>query len=142
MEQLTLSNQGHSSSLQASWRAAPTGSTGYTGTLWETKSQEQVRNITVGKNWTNVTFEDLVPGRQYTLEMAAMAGPYRSPVQSATDWTCECDTPTSTLLQIATCKWPANESRKLAAWKQGRVWTMYGEAGEPGAGMHRQRVEG
>ncbi|NXJ02412.1 PTPRV phosphatase, partial [Psophia crepitans] len=87
LEQLTLSNQGHSTSLQASWGAASTGSTGYTGTLWETKSQEQVRNITVGKNWTNVTFEDLVPGRQYTLEMAAMAGPYRSPVQSATDWT-------------------------------------------------------
>ncbi|NXS45569.1 PTPRV phosphatase, partial [Balaeniceps rex] len=87
LEQLTLSNQGHSTSLQASWRAAPTGSTSYTGTLWETKSQEQVRNMTVGSNWTNVTFEDLVPGRQYTLEMAAMAGPYRSPVRSATDWT-------------------------------------------------------
>ncbi|NXN23203.1 PTPRV phosphatase, partial [Nycticryphes semicollaris] len=86
-EQLTLSNQGHSTSLQASWRAAPTGSTVYTGTLWETKSQEQVRNMTVGNNWMNVTFEDLVPGRQYTLEMAAVAGPYRSPVRSATDWT-------------------------------------------------------
>ncbi|KAM6192169.1 receptor-type tyrosine-protein phosphatase V-like [Sarcoramphus papa] len=87
LEQLTLSNQGHSTSLQASWRAASTGSTGYTGTLWETKSQGWVRNMTVGNNWTNVTFEDLVPGRQYTLEVAAMAGPYRSPVRSATDWT-------------------------------------------------------
>ncbi|NXE13985.1 PTPRV phosphatase, partial [Lophotis ruficrista] len=86
-EQLTLSNRGHSTSLQASWRAAPTGSTGYTGTLWETRSQEQVKNMTVGNNWTNVTFEDLVPGRQYTLEMASVAGPYRSPAQSATDWT-------------------------------------------------------
>ncbi|NXP08616.1 PTPRV phosphatase, partial [Thinocorus orbignyianus] len=86
-EQLTLSSQGHSTSLQASWRAAPAGSTGYTGTLWETKSQLRVRNTTVGNNWMNVTFEDLVPGRQYTLEMAAMAGPYRSPVVSATDWT-------------------------------------------------------
>ncbi|NXW55230.1 PTPRV phosphatase, partial [Eurystomus gularis] len=87
VEELTLSNQGHSSSLQASWRAAPAGSTGYTATLWETKSQQLVRNITVGNNWTNVTFEDLVPGRQYTLEMATMAGSYRSPVRSATDWT-------------------------------------------------------
>ncbi|NXY00184.1 PTPRV phosphatase, partial [Centropus bengalensis] len=86
-EELILSNQGHCTSLQASWRAVTTGSTGYTGTLWETKFQEQVRNITVGNNWTNVTFEDLVPGRQYTLEMAAMAGPYRSPVRSATEWT-------------------------------------------------------
>ncbi|NWX21359.1 PTPRV phosphatase, partial [Aegotheles bennettii] len=87
LEQLTLSNQGHSTSLQASWRAGPTGSTGYTGTLWETKSQERVRNVTMGNNWMNVTFEDLVPGRQYTLEMAVMAGPYRSPARSATDWT-------------------------------------------------------
>ncbi|NXY50662.1 PTPRV phosphatase, partial [Ceuthmochares aereus] len=86
-EQLTLSNQGHSTSLQASWRATPSGSTGYTGTLWETKFQEQVRNITVGNNSTNVTFENLVPGRQYTLELAAMAGPYQSAVRSATDWT-------------------------------------------------------
>ncbi|NWS03036.1 PTPRV phosphatase, partial [Motacilla alba] len=87
LEQLTLSNGGHSTSLQASWRAVSSGSTGYTGTLWETKSQEQVRNVTVGSDWTNVTLENLVPGRQYTLEMAAMAGPYRSPVRSATDWT-------------------------------------------------------
>ncbi|NXD82662.1 PTPRV phosphatase, partial [Halcyon senegalensis] len=87
LEQLTLVNQGHSTSLQASWRAAPAGRTGYTATLWETKSQELVRNMTIGNNWTNVTFEDLVPGRQYTLEMATMAGSYRSPVQSATEWT-------------------------------------------------------
>ncbi|OXB72270.1 UNVERIFIED_CONTAM: hypothetical protein H355_003803 [Colinus virginianus] len=87
LEQLTLSNQGSSTSLQAAWRAAPAGSTGYTGTLWESRSQEWVGNVSVGNNWTNVTFEDLVPGRQYTLEMAAMAGPYRSSVRSATDWT-------------------------------------------------------
>ncbi|NXX86356.1 PTPRV phosphatase, partial [Urocolius indicus] len=87
LEQLSLSNQGHSTSLQASWRAAPEGSTGYTGTLWETKSRQWVKNMTVGNNWTSVTFENLVPGRQYTLEVAAMAGPYQSPVRSATDWT-------------------------------------------------------
>ncbi|KAM9520003.1 receptor-type tyrosine-protein phosphatase V-like isoform 2-T3 [Guaruba guarouba] len=87
LQQLTLSNQGRSTSLQASWRAAPAGSTGYTGTLWETKSQERVRSMDLGNEWTNVTFEDLVPGRQYTLEMAAVAGPYRSSVRSATDWT-------------------------------------------------------
>nr|XP_009665641.1 PREDICTED: receptor-type tyrosine-protein phosphatase V-like isoform X3 [Struthio camelus australis] len=86
-EQLTLSNQGLSTSLQASWKAASAGSTGYTGTLWETKSQKWVRNMTAGNNLTNITFEDLVPGRQYTLEMVAMAGPYKSPMRSATDWT-------------------------------------------------------
>ncbi|XP_054032254.1 receptor-type tyrosine-protein phosphatase V-like [Dryobates pubescens] len=87
LEQLTLSNQGQSSSLQASWRAAPAGTSSYTATLWETKSQKQVRNMTVGSSWTNVTFQDLVPGRQYRLEVAAVAGPYRSPVRAATDWT-------------------------------------------------------
>ncbi|NXG41131.1 PTPRV phosphatase, partial [Psilopogon haemacephalus] len=87
LEQLTLSNQGQSSSLQASWRAAPAGSTTYTATLWETKSQKQVRNMTVGHSWTNITFEDLVPGRQYRLEMAAVAGPHSSPLRSATAWT-------------------------------------------------------
>ncbi|NXO03524.1 PTPRV phosphatase, partial [Rhinopomastus cyanomelas] len=87
VEQLTLSNHGHSTSLEASWRPAPGGRTGYTATLWETKFQERVRNVTVGINWTNVTFEDLVPGRQYTLQMVVMAGSYRSPVRSATDWT-------------------------------------------------------
>lgn len=80
----------------------------------------------LGNEWTNVTFEDLVPGRQYTLEMAAVAGPYRSSVRSATDWTCESDAPPSILLQNA-----SNESRKLMAWKQGRVWTMCREAGGP-----------
>ncbi|XP_050182956.1 receptor-type tyrosine-protein phosphatase V-like isoform X2 [Myiozetetes cayanensis] len=86
-EQLTLSNGGHSTSLQASWRAASSGSTGYVGTLLESKSQKWVRNVTVGNDWMNVTLEDLVPGRQYMLEVATVAGPYRSPVQSATDWT-------------------------------------------------------
>ncbi|NWU94895.1 PTPRV phosphatase, partial [Upupa epops] len=87
LEQLILSNHGHSTSLQASWRPALGGSTGYRATLWETKFQEQVRNMSVGISWTNVTFEDLVPGRQYTLEMFVVAGSYRSPVRSATDWT-------------------------------------------------------
>ncbi|NWI92978.1 PTPRV phosphatase, partial [Pitta sordida] len=87
LEQLTLSNGGHSTSLQASWRAAPFGSSGYVGTLWETKSRKLVRNVTVRNEWTNITLEDLVPGRQYTLEMVAVAGPHRSPVKSTTDWT-------------------------------------------------------
>lgn len=121
LEQLSLSNGGHSTSLQASWRAASSGSTsGYTGTLRETKSQEQVRNVTVGSDWTNVTLENLVPGRQYTLEMAAMAGPYRSPVRSATDWTCECDNPTSPCCRAQ--PQPACESRTLTAGE----WPMWG----------------
>lgn len=122
LEQLTLSNQGCSTSLQAVWRAAPAGSTGYTGTLWESRSQERVRNVSVGNNWTNVTFEDLVPGRQYTLEMAAMAGPYRSSVQSATDWTCECAMPAPALLQMAAVAWPERAGSMEARQSVEHVW--------------------
>ncbi|NXA42281.1 PTPRV phosphatase, partial [Eudromia elegans] len=99
-EQLTLSNQGLSTSLQASWKAASAGGTGYTGTLWETKSQRCIRNVTTGSSLTNVTFEDLVPGRQYTLEIVATAGPYKSPMQSATDWTYPVAVPRVTLTSI------------------------------------------
>lgn len=139
-ERLTLSNQGHSTSLQASWRAAPAGNTGYTGTLRETKSQEQVGNVSVGNNWTNVTFEDLVPGRQYTLEMAALAGPYRSSVRSVSEWTCECVTPSPALLQAATRAWPG---RAESSWHGSKAERGPCVAGTQGQGWtDRQRMSG
>lgn len=97
--------------------------------------------MTVGNNWTNVTFEELVPGRQYTLEMASIAGPYRSPVQSATDWTCECVTPTSTLLQIASVVWPTRAERSRHG-SEAECRPCMGSMGNQGQGCKdRQRVE-
>lgn len=84
--------------------------------------------MTVGSDWTNVTLENLVPGRQYTLEMAAVAGPYRSPVRSATDWTCECDSPTSPCCRSQLP--PARESRMLTASE----WPLWGEVGNQSQG--------
>ncbi|CAM4610594.1 receptor-type tyrosine-protein phosphatase V-like [Lepidochelys kempii] len=87
VEELSLSNQGQSTSLHASWKGAAAGSVTYSGVLLEAKSQAWLRNVTLGESCTNVTFQGLSPGRQYTLEMAAVAGAYRSPVRTATDWT-------------------------------------------------------
>lgn len=89
MEELSLSNQGQSTSLHASWKVAAAGSVTYSGVLLEAKSQAWLRNVTLGESCANFTFQGLSPGRQYTLEMAAVAGAYRSPVRTATDWTCE-----------------------------------------------------
>ncbi|XP_075766295.1 receptor-type tyrosine-protein phosphatase V-like isoform X2 [Pelodiscus sinensis] len=86
VEELNLLNQGRSTSLLASWKAAG-GSVNYTGVLLEAQSQAWVRNVSVGGSCANVTVEGLSPGRQYTLQMAAVAGPYSSPVRTATDWT-------------------------------------------------------
>ncbi|XP_065448416.1 receptor-type tyrosine-protein phosphatase V-like isoform X6 [Chrysemys picta bellii] len=87
VEELSLSNQGQSTSLRASWKGAAAGSVNYSGVLLKARSQAWLRNVTVGESCTNVTFQGLSPGHQYTLEMAAMAGPYRSPVRTAMDWT-------------------------------------------------------
>lgn len=89
-EHLSLSNGGHSTrSLRASWQS-PSGVRGnYAGTLLETKSQLVVKNVTAMKGGTNVTFDGLIPGRQYTLKMMGVAGPYPSIIQTASDWTCE-----------------------------------------------------
>ncbi|XP_061487825.1 receptor-type tyrosine-protein phosphatase V-like isoform X3 [Rhineura floridana] len=87
-EHLNLSNDGHSTRLlRASWQS-PSGVRGhYAGTLLETKSQMVIKNVTVTKGWANITFERLIPGRQYMLKMMGVAGPYQSLVQTASDWT-------------------------------------------------------
>uniref|UniRef100_A0A6J0ST19 protein-tyrosine-phosphatase n=1 Tax=Pogona vitticeps TaxID=103695 RepID=A0A6J0ST19_9SAUR len=89
-EHLSLNNDGHSTrSLRASWEKT-SGSRGhYVGILLETKSQLGVKNVTVSedKQRTNVSFEGLIPGRQYTLKVVWVAGPYQSLVQTVSGWT-------------------------------------------------------
>ncbi|XP_063000264.1 receptor-type tyrosine-protein phosphatase V-like isoform X2 [Elgaria multicarinata webbii] len=88
-EHLSLSNGGHSTrSLHASWQNSSGGGGGrYVGVLMETKSQLEVKNVSVAEGQTNITFEGLIPGRQYTLKMAGVAGPYQSLLQAVSDWT-------------------------------------------------------
>ncbi|XP_077191214.1 receptor-type tyrosine-protein phosphatase V-like isoform X2 [Paroedura picta] len=84
---LSLRNEGHSTrSLHASWKNPSGGKGHYLGTLLETKSQLEIQNVTIGKGRTSIIFEGLVPGRQYTLKMVGVAGPFQSPVQTASDW--------------------------------------------------------
>ncbi|XP_053105141.1 receptor-type tyrosine-protein phosphatase V-like isoform X2 [Hemicordylus capensis] len=110
-EHLRLSNEGNSTrSLYASWQNPSGGRGHYVGTLLETKSQMVIKNMTIAKDWTNVSFERLVPGRQYTLQMVVAAGPYQSIVRRASDWTY----PLAPLrVTLATSKWP---SSLIASW--------------------------
>ncbi|XP_042322212.1 receptor-type tyrosine-protein phosphatase V-like isoform X3 [Sceloporus undulatus] len=90
LKHLSLSNKSNSTrSLQASWQSPSGGKGHFIGTFMETKSHLGVKNVTVevDKQRTNITFEGLIPGRQYTLKMVGVAGPYQSPVQTVSDWT-------------------------------------------------------
>nr|XP_060628473.1 receptor-type tyrosine-protein phosphatase V-like isoform X1 [Anolis sagrei ordinatus] len=90
LKHLSLSNKGKSTkSLQASWQIPPVERGHYIGTVMETKSQLEVTNVTVemSKQRTNITFEGLLPGRQYTLKMVGVAGPHQSLVQTVSNWT-------------------------------------------------------
>ncbi|XP_015280159.1 PREDICTED: receptor-type tyrosine-protein phosphatase V-like, partial [Gekko japonicus] len=84
---LSLSSEGRSTSLHASWQNPSGGKGHYIGTLLETKSQQEIQNVTIGKGRTDAIFDRLVPGRQYTLRMVGVAGPFQSPAQTASDWT-------------------------------------------------------
>ncbi|XP_054837704.1 receptor-type tyrosine-protein phosphatase V-like isoform X2 [Eublepharis macularius] len=87
-DHLSLINKGHSTrSLHASWQNPPGDKSHYGGTLLETESQLEIQNVTVEKDATRLVFEGLIPGRQYTLQMVGVAGPFRSLVQTASAWT-------------------------------------------------------
>ncbi|KAM3840465.1 LOW QUALITY PROTEIN: receptor-type tyrosine-protein phosphatase V-like [Vipera latastei] len=85
-EHLKLSNDGHRMrSLHASWQNPFKSGGFYVGVLLETKSQVAIKNLTLAE--ANITFEMLIPGRQYTLKLARVAGPFQSHVQIVSDWT-------------------------------------------------------
>ncbi|KAM6458140.1 receptor-type tyrosine-protein phosphatase V-like isoform 2-T2 [Liasis olivaceus] len=85
-DHLKLSNDGHRMrSLYASWQNPSKSGGFYVGSLLETKSQLVIKNVTLAE--ANITFEMLIPGRQYTLKLARVAGPFRSHVQIVSDWT-------------------------------------------------------
>ncbi|KAJ1139357.1 hypothetical protein NDU88_005732 [Pleurodeles waltl] len=87
-EQVTLQTEGNSSILRASWWVPPMGeSCTQRITLSETESQILVRNTTNNRDITELSFDGLTPGRQYTLQISTQAGPYKSPTQTASNWT-------------------------------------------------------
>ncbi|XP_007430100.1 receptor-type tyrosine-protein phosphatase V-like [Python bivittatus] len=85
-DHLKLNNDGHRMrSLHASWQNSSKSGGFYVGALLETKSQLVIKNVTLAE--ANITFEMLIPGRQYTLKLARVAGPFQSHVQIVSDWT-------------------------------------------------------
>ncbi|XP_070795994.1 receptor-type tyrosine-protein phosphatase V-like [Pituophis catenifer annectens] len=110
-EHLKLSNDGHRMrSLYASWQNPFKSGGVYVGALLETKSQLVIKNLTLAE--ANITFEMLIPGRQYTLKLARVAGPFQSHVQIVSDWTYPL-VPSGVML--ASSRWA---SSLFASWDQ------------------------
>ncbi|XP_078500293.1 receptor-type tyrosine-protein phosphatase V-like [Lissotriton helveticus] len=87
-EQVTLLTEENSSILRASWRVPPVGaSCTHRIGLSETESQILVRNTTDNRNTTELRFDGLIPGRQYSLQISTQAGSYNSPTLTASNWT-------------------------------------------------------
>ena len=52
-------------------------------------TEHPVKNSSVLRGATNVTYEGLRPGTLYTFEVSTVAGPYTSTPRRITNWTCE-----------------------------------------------------
>lgn len=84
---VTLSSAEEQSSLQACW-SAPAGERDfYLVTLQEGEDGAPTRNISVGGDNSHVTFHGLSPGKQYSVQVTAVAGPYQASARSAAAWT-------------------------------------------------------
>lgn len=84
---VTLSGAEEQSSLQAHW-STPAGQRDfYLVTLREAEDGAPTRNISVGGDNSRVTFHGLSPGKQYSVQVTAVSGPYRASARSAAAWT-------------------------------------------------------
>lgn len=84
---MTLSSAEEQSSLQASW-STPAGERDfYLVMLQEGEEGALTRNISVGGDNSHVTFHGLSPGKRYSAQVTAVAGPYRASARSTAAWT-------------------------------------------------------
>lgn len=84
---MSLSSTEEQSSLQARW-SSPAGERDfYLVTLQEGEERAPARNISVDGGSTHVTFHGLSPGEQYSVQVTAVAGPYRASAGSTAAWT-------------------------------------------------------
>ncbi|NWU68003.1 PTPRV phosphatase, partial [Pterocles burchelli] len=84
---VTLSSAEEQSSLQALW-STPAGERDfYLVTLQEGEDSTPMRNISVGGDNSHVTFHGLSPGKQYSVQVTAVAGPYQASARSTAAWT-------------------------------------------------------
>lgn len=84
-----LLSTGHPDRLSASWGAAAGGRDGYVLTLHHGRLRTLAATASLGGDTHNFTFTGLAPGSKYVLEVASMAGPYRTPAGNVSNWTCE-----------------------------------------------------
>nr|XP_033774579.1 receptor-type tyrosine-protein phosphatase V-like isoform X2 [Geotrypetes seraphini]XP_033774580.1 receptor-type tyrosine-protein phosphatase V-like isoform X2 [Geotrypetes seraphini]XP_033774581.1 receptor-type tyrosine-protein phosphatase V-like isoform X2 [Geotrypetes seraphini] len=86
-EDLTLSNLGSQSTLYILWKAYPEGQDGYSVSLYEVPSGLVAGHVLLGRDAKSYTFNHLVPGKKYGVEVSATAGPYKATSGNVTDWT-------------------------------------------------------
>lgn len=84
-----LLSTGHPDRLSASWGAAAGGHDGYMLTLYHAGLGTTAATASAGRDTHNVTFTGLLPGSKYSLEVASIAGSYRTPAGNVSNWTCE-----------------------------------------------------
>uniref|UniRef100_A0A803TZJ3 protein-tyrosine-phosphatase n=1 Tax=Anolis carolinensis TaxID=28377 RepID=A0A803TZJ3_ANOCA len=86
---ITLVSSRWPSSLLASWEIPQGDRDQFFLRFYSQERPLLQRNVTIGPDKQNFTFEGLLPGTQYFLEVSALAGPYRASSQVVSAWTCE-----------------------------------------------------
>lgn len=84
---MTLSSAEEQSSLQARWHIPAGERDFYLVTLQEGEDSAPTRNISVSRDNGHVTFHGLRSGKQYSVQVTAVAGPYRASARSTAAWT-------------------------------------------------------
>ncbi|XP_069489695.1 receptor-type tyrosine-protein phosphatase V-like isoform X2 [Ambystoma mexicanum] len=84
---VSLWNSGSASTLQAQWSQAVGERDSYVVTLHNTETEALEKNITTAGHVTHLNVDGLTPGNQYSIRVAATAGPYQATSQDAVAWT-------------------------------------------------------
>ncbi|KAF2986991.1 hypothetical protein EK904_003227 [Melospiza melodia maxima] len=111
-DNVTLSSAEEQNSLEARWSVPGGHRDFYLVTLQEGQDSAPSRNISVGGDNDHVTFHGLSPGQQYSVQVVAVAGPYRASAQSSAAWT-EPRAPSAVSLSSQ-----GSPHRLLASWEE------------------------
>lgn len=124
---VTLSRAEEQSSLQAHW-STPAGERDfYLVTLQEEEDGAPTRNISVDGDNSRVTFHGLDPGKQYSVQVTAVAGPYRASARSTAAWTRKQKARACPSEGVSATAW-------RCWWLEGGWWDGEGDCGRGGPG--------
>ncbi|XP_029428450.1 receptor-type tyrosine-protein phosphatase V-like isoform X2 [Rhinatrema bivittatum] len=84
---VSMTNDGHSDSLCASWEEALGVRDGYKVVLHDAGQGSVAGNASVGQDARNVTISGLTPGTKYSVEIKAVTGSYWASAENVADWT-------------------------------------------------------